>query len=79
MDQNGNKMSKSLGNTVDVDYLINKFNIEAIRFYLITNTTSEDINFSEERLVSQFNNELIKSFGNLFQRLYKLLIPILKI
>jgi methionyl-tRNA synthetase len=76
MDQNGNKMSKSLGNTVDVDYLINKFNIEAIRFYLITNTTSEDINFSEERLVSQFNNELIKSFGNLFQRLYKLLIPI---
>jgi methionyl-tRNA synthetase len=76
MDQNGNKMSKSLGNTVDVDYLINKFNIEAIRFYLITNTTSEDINFSEDRLVSQFNNELIKSFGNLFQRLYKLLIPI---
>jgi methionyl-tRNA synthetase len=69
-------MSKSLGNTVDVDYLINKFNIEAIRFYLITNTTSEDINFSEERLVSQYNNELIKSFGNLFQRLYKLLIPI---
>lgn len=76
MDQNGNKMSKSLGNTVDVDYLINKFNIEAIRFYLITNTTSEDINFSEERMISQYNNELIKSFGNLFQRLYKLLIPI---
>ena len=76
MDQNGNKMSKSLGNTVDVDYLINKFNIEAIRFYLITNTTNEDINFSEERLISQYNNELIKSFGNLFQRLYKLLIPI---
>jgi len=76
MDQNGNKMSKSLGNTVDVDYLINKFNNEAIRFYLITNTTSEDINFSEERLISQYNNELIKSFGNLFQRLYKLLIPI---
>jgi methionyl-tRNA synthetase len=76
MDQNGNKMSKSLGNTVDVDYLINKFNIEAIRFYLITNTTSEDINFSEERLISQYNNELIKSFGNLFQRLYKLFIPI---
>jgi methionyl-tRNA synthetase len=76
MDQNGNKMSKSLGNTVDVDYLIKKFNNEAIRFYLITNTTSEDINFSEERLISQYNNELIKSFGNLFQRLYKLLIPI---
>ena len=76
MDQNGNKMSKSLGNIIDVDYLINKFNIEAIRFYLITNTTNEDINLSEERLISQYNNELIKSFGNLFQRVYKLLIPI---
>jgi len=76
MDKNGNKMSKSLGNTIDVDYLINKYNLESIRYYLITNTIlGEDISFSEERLVSQYNNELIKSFGNLFQRIFKLLIP----
>lgn len=77
MDKNGMKMSKSIGNTVDVNYILGKYNLEAIRYYLISNTSlSEDINFSEENLVSQYNNELIKSFGNLYQRLYKLLIPV---
>jgi methionyl-tRNA synthetase len=77
MDKNGMKMSKSLGNTVDVNYILGKYNVEAIRYYLLSNTTNgDDLNFSEENLVTQYNNELIKSFGNLFQRLYKLFIPI---
>lgn len=77
MDKYGIKMSKSLGNVVDVNYIIKKYNIEAIKYYLLSNTSvGEDIKFSEEQLVAQYNNELIKSFGNLFQRLYKLLIPV---
>jgi methionyl-tRNA synthetase len=77
LDKNGNKMSKSLGNTVDVNYLIDKYPINAIRYYFIHETNiGEDINFSEDRLKELYNNNLIKDFGNLFQRLHNLLKPI---
>lgn len=77
MDKSGNKMSKSLGNTIDVNYLIEKYNLEAIRYYLLANTKLyEDIHFSEDGLKESYNNELIKNFGNLVQRIYKLVNPI---
>ena len=76
-DSNGLKMSKSLGNVINVNDLISKCDIEAIRFYFLSNTTSgEDLWFSEDALKLQYSSELINSFGNLFQRIYKLLIPI---
>lgn len=77
MDKNGNKMSKSIGNTIGVDYLITKYPIESIRYYLLSNTKiNEDILFSEDSLKSTYNNELIKNFGNLVQRIYSLVSPI---
>ena len=76
MDNMGNKMSKSVGNVVDVNYILDKYNVEAVRYYLISNTSEcNDINFSEEHMVAMYNNELMAGFGNLFQRLYRLLIP----
>lgn len=76
MDNTGNKMSKSVGNVVDVNYILDKYNVEAVRYYLISNTSEcNDINFSEEHMVAMYNNELMAGFGNLFQRLYRLLIP----
>ena len=77
MDKNGVKMGKSLGNAIDVDYLTAKYNLEAIRYYLLTNTRlNEDIHFSEDALKELYNNDLIKNFGNLVQRIYKLVIPV---
>ena len=76
-DKDGKKMSKSVGNIIDVDYLMNKYSIDAIRYYLLSNTRMpEDINFNEEILIDCYNNELLKNFGNLIQRVYKLVIPI---
>jgi len=75
MDSMGNKMSKSVGNVIDVNYILDKYNVEAIRYYLISNTSEcNDINFSEEHMVAMYNNELMAGFGNLFQRLFKLLL-----
>jgi methionyl-tRNA synthetase len=72
-------MSKSLGNVIDVDYLLDKYPVEAIRYYLIMETTwGEDIKFNEDRLKELYNNQLIKDFGNLYQRLYTLTKPIQK-
>jgi methionyl-tRNA synthetase len=77
LDKDGIKMSKSLNNVIDVDYLINKYPIEAIRYYLIMDTIwGEDIRFNEDRLRDLYNNQLIKDFGNLFQRLFTLVKPI---
>ena len=77
LDKNGIKMSKSLGNVIDVDYLLDKYPVEAIRYYLIMETSwGEDIKFNEDRLKELYNNQLIKDFGNLYQRLYTLTKPI---
>jgi len=79
LDKNGIKMSKSLGNVIDVDYLLDKYPVEAIRYYLIMETSwGEDIKFNEDRLKELYNNQLIKDFGNLYQRLYTLTKPLLK-
>ena len=79
LDKNGIKMSKSLGNVIDVEYLLNKYPVEAIRYYLIMETSwGEDIKFNEDRLKEIYNNQLIKDFGNLYQRLYTLTKPLQK-
>jgi len=77
LDKNGRKMSKSLGNTITNSELLNTYPIEAIRYYLITNTNlGQDFKFDPDNLVGQYNNILIKDFGNLFQRLLKIIKPI---
>lgn len=74
LDKNGNKMSKSLGNTVDPTDLLNKYPVEAIRFYFFMETNEDnDIHFNEENIVAYYNNILVKEFGNLLQRYYKLI------
>ncbi len=73
-DENGQKMSKSLGNVILPEELFNEFSIEAIRFYLIWETEwNKDVKFSKNRLKEIYNNILIKSYGNLVQRIYCLM------
>jgi methionyl-tRNA synthetase len=76
-DSNGMKMSKSVGNVIEPEELFSKYPIEAIRYYLIIETIwGEDIKFNPDRLKDLYNNQLIKDFGNLFQRLFTLAKPI---
>lgn len=77
LDKDGRKMSKSLGNVISNEDLIKKYPIDAIRYYLITKTTlGHDFKFDADNLINTYNNILIKSFGNLFQRLLKIVKPI---
>lgn len=74
LDQNGNKMSKSFGNVIEPKVLLDKYPIEAIRFYFFMEThMGNDILFSSSNLVAYYNNILVKEFGNLLQRYHKLL------
>ncbi|KAL3143467.1 hypothetical protein ABBQ38_002278 [Trebouxia sp. C0009 RCD-2024] len=60
-DEQGRKMSKTLGNVVDPLDVIQKYGTDALRFTLATGTTAgQDLNLSEERLLSSrnFTNKL---------------------
>ena len=65
----GAKVSKSLGNIVDPDALADKYGAEALRYYLVSDMAiGRDADFSEERLVQRYNNDLANSLGNLLNR-----------
>jgi methionyl-tRNA synthetase len=65
----GAKMSKSLGNVVDPDTLIEKYGAEAIRYYLMSEiATGSDADFSEGLLVADYNHALANTLGNLVNR-----------
>jgi methionyl-tRNA synthetase len=65
----GTKMSKSLGNVVDPDELADKYGVEALRYYLMSDiATGSDADFSEERLIMRYNTNLANDLGNLLNR-----------
>lgn len=67
------KMSKSVGNVVDPLSMVDKYGIDAFRFFLSREMSlGMDASFSETALVSRHNSELANDLGNLFSRLLKL-------
>jgi methionyl-tRNA synthetase len=65
----GAKMSKSVGNIVDPFVLADKYSVEALRYYLMSDiATGKDADFSEERLIERYNADLANSLGNLLNR-----------
>lgn len=66
---NGQKISKSLGNVVSPDYLVEKYGVDSIRYYILRNFVfGEDGDFSEKILIERHNNELADKLGNLVNR-----------
>ncbi len=55
-DANGKKMSKSLGNGVDPLDIKEKYGVDALRYFLTTNSSPGlDLRFEEEKVVSSWN------------------------
>jgi len=66
---NGQKISKSLGNTISPDILVKKYGADSIRYFIGRNFVfGEDGDFSEQVLVERHNNELADKLGNLVSR-----------
>lgn len=66
---NGEKISKSLGNTIDPLNLINKFGLDYVRYFLIREIPfGNDGNYSESIFINRINSELVNNIGNLSQR-----------
>ncbi|MCL4418305.1 MAG: methionine--tRNA ligase [Actinobacteria bacterium] len=70
---NGQKMSKSIGNVVDPNEIIDKYGTDALRYYLLREIPSTaDGDFSENRLKEVYNADLANNLGNLISRVAKL-------
>jgi len=65
----GGKMSKSKGNVIDPLVLIDKYGVDAVRYYLLKEMTfGMDGYYSEDMLVTRINAELANDLGNLVSR-----------
>jgi methionyl-tRNA synthetase len=65
----GEKMSKSVGNVVDPDDLVDAFGVDPLRYFLVREVTfGQDGSFNAEAIVNRVNADLANSFGNLAQR-----------
>jgi len=65
----GKKMSKSLGNVLHPQEVIDKYDVDTFRYYFLRHIPSyEDGDFSWNRLEAAYNNELANELGNAVQR-----------
>lgn len=65
----GGKMSKSKGNVVDPLVLIDKYGVDAVRYFLLREVPfGSDGFYSEESLISRTNVDLANDLGNLLSR-----------
>jgi methionyl-tRNA synthetase len=70
----GEKMSKSLGNVIDPNHLIEKYGLDVTRYFLLREIPSDDDgDFSYKKLEERYNGDLANGLGNLVQRVATLI------
>jgi len=68
------KMSKSAGNVVNPMEMIEKYGVDAFRFFLISEMSlGQDASFTEEAFISRYNSNLANDLGNLTSRVIKMI------
>ncbi len=71
----GQKISKSLGNVVHPREVVDKYGVDALRYYLLRHTPSySDGDFTWEKFEAAYNNELANELGNAVSRTMAMII-----
>jgi methionyl-tRNA synthetase len=69
LDPSGRKMSKTLGNTIELDLLARHFTTDAIRYFCLREMVfGQDGRFGYENLIDRTNSDLASGLGNLSSR-----------
>ncbi|MEI8394919.1 MAG: methionine--tRNA ligase [Rhodospirillaceae bacterium] len=70
----GQKMSKSLGNVIAPDSLIETYGLDATRYFLMREVPfGNDGDFSHRAMVNRINGDLANDYGNLVQRVLSMI------
>ncbi len=65
----GQKISKSVGNVINPFKLVDEFGVDQVRYFLMREISfGNDGNFSKKKLLMRNNSELANKIGNLLQR-----------
>jgi methionyl-tRNA synthetase len=71
--KDGQKMGKSLGNTLDPVDLVSRYSADSVRYYFLKAIEfGKDGDFTESRFVEVLNADLAKNLGNLLNRTLKM-------
>jgi methionyl-tRNA synthetase len=69
LDPSARKMSKTLGNTIELDVLNRHFSIDAVRYFCLREMVfGQDGRFGYEGLIDRANSDLASGLGNLSSR-----------
>jgi methionyl-tRNA synthetase len=70
----GQKMSKSLGNVITPQAMVDEFGLDQVRYFLMREVPfGNDGSFSKESMVNRINSDLANDFGNLGQRVLSMI------
>ena len=73
LDKDGRKISKSIGNVIDPIDQLEKFGLDAVRYYALAGlSTYSNSNWNEEELKNLWNADIVNDWGNLVSRVLHL-------
>lgn len=71
----GQKISKSLGNTIDPIQLIEQYGVDAVRYFVLREVPfGQDGDFSKNHMATRYQSELANNYGNLVQRVLSFVV-----
>lgn len=70
----GQKISKSLGNVIDPFQLVETYGLDAVRYFMLREVPfGNDGDFSHRAIIGRINGDLANDFGNLAQRVLSMI------
>ncbi len=70
----GQKISKSVGNVIDPVQLVDRYGLDQVRYFLLREVPfGNDGDFSHRAMVGRMNNDLANDYGNLAQRVLSMI------